>query len=99
MLTKLEKNKKYFATVNIPDCFNGNSTLHSLRFIVLNIKKNTYTDYITIQVLQTTKDTISVCGYNPITIPIYWITQIQSLNNILDKILIDDIIYLIDQYI
>ena len=96
---RLEKNKKYFATVKTPIFFQGPSDLLSLRFIVLNIKKNYFTNYITLQVLESSKDNLSECGRNPVTIPEHWIMQPISLHTLFDKLLIDDIIYLIDSYI
>lgn len=104
-INQIEKNGKYYIKLNIPYIDYGpqsNCGYHELRIKVLNIKhrKEPYAfDYVTIQVLESSKDTISECGRNSITIPMHWIKEIETLSQILQTKTIDDMVFLIEQYV
>ena len=104
-LDDLKKDGKYYATLNIPYLLVGpyrDCGVHNLRIQVLKLKPSEYEympDYVTIQVMESSKDVISECGRNPITVPIFWIKKIETLHNIMNTKTIDDMIYLIDQYV
>ena len=102
MTIQLEKNIKYFVTLNVPNSFGGPSRkcgVYYLRIKVLNIKPGPFTDYITFETLESSKETLSECKYNPITVPANWIIHAETLHTILDKLLIDDVIYMINTYV
>jgi len=102
MLIELEKNMKYFVTLNVPNSCYGplrKCGVYYLRIKVLNIKPGPFTDYITFETLESSKETLSECKYNPITVPANWIIHAETLHKILDKLLIDDVIYLINTYV
>ena len=89
----MKENKKYFVSIKMP------YGVYNLRIKILQIKKSKYCDYITFETLHSSKDLISECRYNPITIPLDWILKHQSLYNIFNNYFIFDIIYLINKYI
>ena len=104
-LDGLKKNAKYYAKLDIPFLLHGPyrpGGLYNIRIQVLKLKPSQYEympDYVTIQILESSKDVLSECGSNPITIPVDWIMEIESLSNILDTKTIDDMIYTIEQYV
>jgi len=104
-LDDLKKDAKYYAKLDIPFLLYGPYRpcgVHNVRIQVLKFKPSKYEyipDYVTIQVLESSKDILSECGRNPVTIPVDWIIEIESLSNILDTKTIDDMIYMIDQYV
>jgi hypothetical protein len=42
---------------------------------------------------------IEECGLNSVAVPLPCIKKVETLHDILDKLFIDDIIYLINEYI
>ena len=56
-------------------------------------------DYITFTTLSSSKDFLEECGLNSVSVPLPCIKKVESLHNILDKVLLDDMIYLINEYI
>tara|TARA_E500000331_G_scaffold286147_1_gene280847 strand:- start:115 stop:363 length:249 start_codon:yes stop_codon:yes gene_type:complete len=56
-------------------------------------------DYIQISTLASSKDIIEECGLNPVTVPVPYIKKVETLHEILNDIFIDDIIFLINEYI
>jgi hypothetical protein len=56
-------------------------------------------DYITFSTLSSSKDMIEECGLNSVAVPLPCIKKVETLHDILDKLFIDDIIYLINEYI
>jgi len=90
-------NKKYFITFSSP-YFN---TLY-LRIIINYIEpklREDLVDYITFTTLPSSSNFINECMLNPIAVPLYYINKKETLKDILNKVLIDDIIYLIEEYI
>ena len=105
LLNELNTNAKYYAKLDIPFLLYGPyrpSGVYNIRIQVLKLKPSKYeyiSDYVTIKVLESSKDILSECGRNPVTIPIDWIVEVESLSNILDTKTIDDMIYTIEQYV
>ena len=74
----------------------------NLRIIVNKLEPKTrpeLVDYITFSTLKSTKDIIDECGLNQVAVPLPCITKVETLHHILDNVFIDDIIYLINEYI
>jgi hypothetical protein len=57
------------------------------------------TDYLVLETLTSSKDLIPECVYNNISVPLLCIKKIETLHEILNQIFIDDVIFLIEQYI
>ena len=73
-----------------------------LRIIVHKIEPKssaTLVDYITFSTLTSTKDIIVECGLNQVAVPLPYIKKVETLYDILNNVFIDDIIYLINDYI
>jgi len=97
-LSNFKINHKYFISLLPPF---GIEPLN-LRIIVNKLEPKSrpeLVDYITFSTLKSTKDIIDECGLNQVAVPLPCITKVETLHNILDNILIDDIIYLINEYI
>jgi hypothetical protein len=104
-LSNFKLNEKYFITIQMP----LQTKELKLRILVhelihepyLNfLKPNTYIiDHIRFNTSILCKDIIDECGYNFVVVPLPCIKKVESLHDILDKIFIDDIIYLINEYI
>ncbi len=95
--TDFKVNEKYYIETDIPYLHNV-----QLRIIINCIQlksREELVDYITFTTLPSSKDLIDECQYNKIAIPISYIKKKETLKEILNNILIDDIIYLIEQYI
>ena len=56
-------------------------------------------DYITLSTLSSSKDIIDECGFNQVAVPLPCIKKVESLHDILNDVFLDDIIYLINEYI
>lgn len=94
--TDFKVNEKYYIETDIPYLHNV-----QLRIIINCIQlksREELVDYITFTTLPSSKDLIDECQYNKIAIPISYIKKKETLKEI-NNILIDDIIYLIEQYI
>ena len=97
-LSNFKLNSKYYVTL-IPPYRNCS---YYLRIIIrelipkLSVKA---TDYLVLETLISSKDLIPECVYNNISVPILCIKKIETLHEILNKIFIDDVIFLIEQYI
>ena len=90
-------NKKYFITFSTPYF----DTLH-LRIIINNIEpklREDLVDYITFTTLPSSSNFINGCMTTPIGVPLSYISKKETLKDILNKVLIEDIIYLIEEYI
>lgn len=90
-------NNKYFIIFKTPYF----QTLH-LRVIIENIEpkiREDLIDYITFKTLPSSRDFINECRLNPIGVPLPYIIKKETLKDIFNNLLIDDIIYLIDEYI
>jgi len=104
-LDDLKKDGKYYATLDMPSLLYGpyrDCGMHNVRIQVLKLKPSEYEympDYVTIQLLESGKNVLSECGRNPITIPLCWIKKIETLHKIMNTKTIDDVIYLIEQYV
>ena len=104
-LDDLKTDRKYYAILNIPYLLYGpyqDCGIHSVRIKVLKLKPREYEympDYVTIQLLESSKNVLSECGRNPITVPTGWIKKIETLHKIMNTKTIDDVIYLIEQYV
>lgn len=104
-LDELKKMEKYYVTVDIPytlNCPYRDCGMYNLRIQVLKLKPSVHEnipDYVTIQVLESSKEGLSEYGRNLITIPVDWIKNIETLHHIINTKSIDDMIYLIEQYV
>jgi hypothetical protein len=96
-VSDLKINNKYFITFNTPYF----ETLY-LRVIINKIEpkvRENLVDYITFRTLPSSKDFIDECRLNAVLVPIPYIIQKETLKDIFNNLLIDDIIYLIDEFI
>ena len=96
-ITDFKINNKYFITFESPYF----STLQ-LRVIINKLEpksREDLVDYITFSTLPSSKDLIDECKLNPIAVPLPLIIKKETLKDIFNRILIDDIIYLINEYI
>lgn len=88
---------KYYIMVRMPYDICGR--YKQLHVQVLNLRECNGCEYVTFQVTESSKDNISESGRNPITIPLGWVRDVQTLSSILNPKLINDAIYTIDQYL
>jgi hypothetical protein len=96
-LSKFKVNSKYYITFEMP-C----KKELELRVIIHELIPKTIPtviDYIQLSTMSSSKDYIEECGLNPVTVPLPYITKVVDLHDILNDIFIDDIIFLINEYI
>jgi hypothetical protein len=91
-------NHKYYINLQMP--FRKDEL--KLRVIIHELIPKTnqgILDYIMMSTISSSKDIIDECGFNPVTIPLPCIKKVLSLHDILNDIFIDDIIFLINEYV
>ena len=97
-LSNLKVNSKYYITIIPPFRINP----YYMRVIIHELIATLNSDvpnYINFTTLLSSKDIITECGLNNIIIPLPCVQKIETLHEILNKIFIDDVIFLIEQYI
>ena len=97
-LSDFKVNNKYYITFNAP--FNEKET--NLRIIVHELipKINpNAVDYINFSTMSSSKDVINECGFNSVSVPLPYITKVETLHNIINDKFIDDVIFLINEYV
>lgn len=98
-LSDFKVNTKYYITLHAP--FRTN-TLY-LRVIIHDLLPKAspdVVDYITFSTLPSSKHILDECGFNSVSVPLPCIeNNVETLHGILDKVFIDDVIYLIEQYL
>jgi len=95
---RFKLNHKYYISVLPP----FRTKQLSLRMTVHDLTPKSDTcvvDYITFSTLSSSKDMIEECGLNSVAVPLPCIKKVETLHDILDNLFIDDIIYLINEYI
>lgn len=98
-ISDLKQNGKYYITIFIP--YHG-YYMYNLRVCIVDViprKRPDLPDYITIATLPSSKDFLTECGLNPLTMPLEWIKKVETTHDILGSIMIDDMIHLIDEYV
>lgn len=89
LMTSIQASNKYFITVKY-----GNIE-YNLRVFVVDM----LTDYVVLKTLESSHDIIPKCGNDYITIAREYITKAETLHSILNDVMIDDMIYLVNEYI
>ena len=94
-LDDLKINEKYYLTVKT-----DYNCEYELRVVILNIipkVKDDVPHYVVLRSIENSET--SICGYGPISIPLDFIVNAVSLQSILSDVTINDVIYLIDQFV
>jgi hypothetical protein len=94
-LDNLKVNEKYYVTVKTDYNYE-----YKLRVVILNIMPKVNPDapdYVVLRSIENSET--SICGYGPISIPLDFIVSAVSLQSILSDVTINDVIYLIDQFV
>ena len=98
-ISDLKPNGKYYITIFIP--YHG-YYMYNLCVRIVDViprKRPDLPDYITIATLPSSRDFITECGLNPLTMPLEWIKKVETIHDVLGSIMIDDMIHLIDEYV
>lgn len=74
-LLTIDINTKYQISLQMP-----NNIIYKLDIYVMNIEPNQFGKSIKFKTLKTSPEILPECGYNPITIPMCWITDVNVLN-------------------
>ena len=101
-LADLKVNNKYFISMNVPTMKIPEYKNLSLRVIINYIEPKSQEhllDYVTFTILPSSKDLIDARKFNQFAVPLPLIIKKETLHDILNTIFIDDIIYLINEYI
>ena len=91
----LKINEKYYITVKT-----DYNCEYELRVVILDIIQQANPElphYVVLKSIENSET--SICGYGPISIPLQFIVRAVSLQSILCDVTINDVIYLIDQFI
>ncbi len=97
-LSNFKVNNKYYIDLQMP--FRKKKLKLRITIHELMPKMNpNLVDYIQISTLSSSKDIIEECGLNPVTLPVPYIKKVETLHDILNDVFIDDIIFLINEYI
>lgn len=91
----IKRDAKYYILIRVPETIQ----LKQLHVQVLKLFRKENCEYITFQVTESSKDSLSVSGRNPITVPMQWIQRIESLHSILNTKTIDDVIYTVNEFL
>jgi len=94
-LNDLKINEKYYITVKT-----DYNCEYELRVVILDIIQQANPElphYVVLRSIENSET--SICGYGPISIPLEFIVRAVSLQSILSDIIINDVIYLIDQFV
>jgi hypothetical protein len=97
-IDKFKINHKYYITLDTP--YDENKI--NLRIIIHDLIPKLGTDavdYVIFFTLPSSKHIINSCGLNEIHMPLPYIKNVQTLHDILKGVFIDDMIYLINQFI
>jgi hypothetical protein len=97
-LSKFKTNAKYYINLEIP-CRKDELNLRVIIHEVIHKTNPNAVDHVLLSTLSSSKDIMEECGFNPITVPLPCIKKIIHLHDILNDIFIDDILYLINEYI
>lgn len=101
LLSNFKINNKYYIILHMYDKNNIVYQLN-LRVIIQELIPKITTnsnDYISLRTMSSSKEFIKECGLNSLVVPLLYIKQSETLYDIFKNKLIDDIIYLINQYV
>lgn len=96
---QLKVNTKYYVTINIP--YNIDTT-YNLRVVINELHPSSTpdaVDYVQFKTIKNSGSVIPQLGYTNVSMPSEWILNSETLYGLLNGITLDDIIFLIDQYV